>query len=69
MIAKLIVHGKDRADAIAIAKRALAEFHISGMKTTIPFHKYMLQDERFLKNDYFINYIDQLILEGCRFEL
>ncbi|HSX12760.1 MAG TPA: acetyl-CoA carboxylase biotin carboxylase subunit [Rhabdochlamydiaceae bacterium] len=68
MIAKLIVRGKDRGDAIAVAKRALAEFHISGMKTTIPFHKYMLQDERFLKNDYFINYIDQLIQDGCRFE-
>ncbi|HSX03163.1 MAG TPA: acetyl-CoA carboxylase biotin carboxylase subunit [Rhabdochlamydiaceae bacterium] len=69
MIAKLIVKGKDREDAIAIAKRALAEFHISGMKTTIPFHKYMLQDEKFLKSDYFINYIDTLIQEGCRFEL
>lgn len=71
MIAKLIVHGTDRQDAIAIAKRALAEFHISGagMKTTIPFHKYMLQDERFLKNDYCITYIDQLMQDGCRFDL
>jgi acetyl-CoA carboxylase biotin carboxylase subunit len=67
MIGKLIVKGKDRADAIAVGKRALKEFHISGVHSTIPFHLYMLSDNRFLKNDYFINYIDQLILEGCTF--
>lgn len=68
MIAKLIVHGENREDAIAIAKRALLEFHIHGMKTTIPFHSYMLKDEKFLKGNYFINYIDQLIADGCKFE-
>lgn len=69
MIAKLIVHGKDRADAIAIAKRALAEFHISGVLTTIPFHQYMLQDENFLQNRYAITYVDQMMLDGCTFKL
>ncbi|MCG2720898.1 MAG: acetyl-CoA carboxylase biotin carboxylase subunit, partial [Thermodesulfovibrionales bacterium] len=39
LIAKLIVHGKDRSDAIAKMKRALAEFIIEGVNTTIPFHK------------------------------
>jgi acetyl-CoA carboxylase biotin carboxylase subunit len=67
MIAKLIVKGKDRAEAIAIAKRALREFHIGGVYSTIPFHQYMLDDPKFLSNDYVINYIDQLILEGCKF--
>jgi acetyl-CoA carboxylase biotin carboxylase subunit len=67
MIAKLIVRGKDRKEAIAIAKRALKEFHIGGVHTTIPFHQYMFQDQRFLNNDYYISYIDQLILEGCTF--
>lgn len=70
MIGKLIVYSKqDRKDAIAIAKRALKEFHIKGVKTTIPFHEYMLQDEKFLKSEYFISYIDQLMLDGCTFEL
>lgn len=69
MIAKLIVKGKDRKDAIAVGKRALKEFHIGGVQTTIPFHLYMLEDERFLKSDYPITYIDQLIAEGCRFVL
>jgi acetyl-CoA carboxylase biotin carboxylase subunit len=67
MIAKLIVKGKDRTEAIAIAKRALREFHIGGVHSTIPFHQWMLQDPRFLNNDYFISYVDQLILEGCTF--
>ena len=67
MIAKLIVMGKDREEAIAVAKRALREFHIGGVYSTIPFHQYMLEDLKFLNNDYVINYIDQLILEGCTF--
>lgn len=67
MIAKLIVRGKNRTEAIAIAKRALKEFHIGGVKTTLPFHLYMLGDRRFLENDYPITYIDQLMSEGCTF--
>lgn len=67
MIAKLIIRGKDRQEAIAHAKRALKEFHISGVHTTIPFHQYMLEDERFLTHDYTIGYIDQLIDAGCTF--
>src|SRR6185295_8018850 len=58
MIAKLIVRGKDRQDAIAIATRALREFHIGGVHSTIPFHLYMLQDRTFLSGNYFIHYID-----------
>lgn len=69
MIAKLIVKGKNREEAIAIARRALREFHIGGVHSTIPFHLYMFEDNRFLNNDYTITYIDQLIQEGCRFLL
>lgn len=67
MIAKLIIQGKNREEAIAHAKRALREFHIRGVYTTIPFHQFMLEDARFLTNDYTIGYIDQLIAEGCTF--
>jgi acetyl-CoA carboxylase biotin carboxylase subunit len=67
MIAKLIVRGKDRKEAIAIAKRALREFHIGGVHSTIPFHLYMLEDKRFLDNNYTLTYIDQLVAEGCSF--
>ncbi len=67
MIAKLIIHGKTRSEAIAHAKRALREFHIRGVHTTIAFHQFMLEDECFLTNEYTIGYIDQLISEGCTF--
>lgn len=67
MIAKLIVKGKDREEAIAHAKRALKEFHIAGVHSTISFHQYMLEDKKFLTHDYTINYIDQLIADGCNF--
>jgi acetyl-CoA carboxylase biotin carboxylase subunit len=70
MIAKLIVHGKDRAEAIAISKRALHEFHLGGVHSTIPFHLYMLEDPNFVAgNKYTIGYIDSLVEGGCSFTL
>ena len=69
MIAKLIVRGKTREEAIRRAQRALREFHIGGVKTTIPFHLYMLKNERFLSGKYPIDFIDTLIAEGCDFKL
>lgn len=67
MIAKLIVKGATREEAIQRAKRALREFHIGGVKTTIPFHLFMLEDPSFLRSEYNLNYIDRLIAEGCKF--
>lgn len=69
MVAKLIVKGKDRKEVIARAKRALREFHIGGVHSTIPFHLYMLSDNKFVESDYNLNYIDQLIDDGCSFTL
>lgn len=69
MIAKLIIKGKDRAEAIAIAKRALREFHIGGIHTTIPFHQYMLENQRFIDHEYDITYVDRLMDQGCPFKL
>ncbi|MCH9610910.1 MAG: Biotin carboxylase [Chlamydiales bacterium] len=66
MIAKLIVRGKDREEAITRMMRALKEFHIGGVKSTIPFHKFMLQNSAFKKNDYNINYVDDLIESNCK---
>lgn len=67
MIAKLIVKGKDRAEAIAVGKRALKEFHIGGVHSTIPFHLHMLEDENFLKTTYDLTYIDKLVASGASF--
>lgn len=67
MIAKLILRAKDRKEAVAIAKRALREFHIGGVHSTIPFHLFMLDDPNFLNHEYDLNYIDKLIADGCQF--
>ena len=67
LIAKLIIKGKTREEAIAIAKRALLEFHIGGVDSTIPFHKYMLENDIFLSGKYDLGFIDGLIEEGCKF--
>src|SRR5450759_2053534 len=47
MLAKLIVTGKDRTQALARARRALAEFVIEGMPTVLPFHQAVVADEAF----------------------
>jgi acetyl-CoA carboxylase biotin carboxylase subunit len=47
MIAKLIARGKDREEAIVRMKRALEEFVIEGIKTTIPFHLQLMDDKNF----------------------
>ena len=67
MIAKLIVKGRNRSEAIEIGRRALKEFHVGGVHSTIPFHLYMLQDENFKKGTYDLTYIDKLISGGCQF--
>ncbi|HEX6545590.1 MAG TPA: acetyl-CoA carboxylase biotin carboxylase subunit, partial [Bryobacteraceae bacterium] len=47
LIAKLIVHGSDRAEAISRMKRALSMFVVEGISTTIPLHERLLEDEDF----------------------
>lgn len=69
LIAKLIVRGKSRGEAIQIIKRALREFHIAGVASTIPFHQYVMQDKQFLEGSYSLDYVDSLLEKGCIFEL
>ena len=69
MVAKVIVKGKDRKEAIARGKRALREFHIGGVHTTIPFHLYMLEDENYLNGTYDLKFIDNMIAKGSDFRL
>ena len=58
LLAKLIVHGQDRAEAIARAKRALDEFQIEGVATTIPFHKRVLDNEAFVAGEATTDFIE-----------
>jgi acetyl-CoA carboxylase biotin carboxylase subunit len=59
LVAKLIVHGKDRSDAISKMKRALDEFIIEGIKTTIPFHKRVLNDPDFYNGTFTTSFVEK----------
>lgn len=60
MIAKLITHGKDRTEAIARMERALDEFVIEGIKTTIPLHKKILENPLFKRGEISTEFIANL---------
>lgn len=64
MIAKLIVHGKDRNEAIERMKRAISEFVIEGVKTTIPFHLKVLEDKEFLEGKINTHFVEKKIGEA-----
>ena len=58
MIAKLITTAQTRQEAINKMKRALDEFVIEGVKTTIPFHRQLMDDERYVAGDYTTAFMD-----------
>ena len=59
LLAKVIVHGKDRTDALDIMQRALSEFACEGVKTTIPFHLELLAHPVFRSGDYHLDFIEK----------
>ncbi|PRZ26444.1 acetyl-CoA carboxylase biotin carboxylase subunit [Flavobacterium granuli] len=58
MIAKLITTAQSREEAISKMRRALDEFVIEGIKTTIPFHRQLMDDERYIAGDYTTAFMD-----------
>ena len=63
MIGKLIVWGEDRKRAIAKMQRALDEFEVGGIKTTIDFHRKMVRNPDFIENRFDTKYIDEKYLK------
>jgi len=63
LIVKLAVWGFSRDEAIQRMKNALSEFVIDGVKTTIPFHKKIMWDKRFLSGNVYVDFIDDRIGE------
>ncbi len=59
MIAKLIIHANNREEAIVRMKRALDEYIIEGIKTTIPFHKKVLDDSDFNRGIFYTNFLEK----------
>ncbi len=63
MIAKLITVGQTREEAIEKMKRALGEFIIEGVKTTIPFHLQLMDDEKFKTGNYTTKFMEEFSLK------
>lgn len=61
MIAKLITHGKNRAEAIQIMQRALSEFTIEPIKTTIEFQKRVISDPQFLRGQVTTDFVEKFV--------
>jgi acetyl-CoA carboxylase biotin carboxylase subunit len=64
LIAKLITYGKTREEAIARMRRALREFVITGIKTTIPLHERILEAPDFISSDYTIHWLERFVAGG-----
>ncbi len=63
LIAKLIVKGKNREEAVGKMYYALDEFIIEGIKTTIPFHKKLMLNEKFRSGNFDTNFIESFVFE------
>ncbi len=61
MVAKLIVHAPTRPEAIARMRRALGEFAIQGIKTTLPLHRRILEAPAFVSGDYTIHWLEGFV--------
>jgi len=64
LVAKLIVKGRDRAEAISRMKRALEMFAIEGIKTSIPLHRRILADAEFVRGKLDTHFIERLLSNG-----
>ena len=67
LVAKIIVHARDRAEAVARMHRALSETVVEGIKTTIPFHLKLLADPTFLAGEFAIPRFEQHSCSGERY--
>jgi acetyl-CoA carboxylase biotin carboxylase subunit len=59
MVCKLIAYGSDRTDCIAKLKRAIAEFRIEGVETTLPYTQALLEDPQFLSGEYTTRFVEE----------
>jgi acetyl-CoA carboxylase biotin carboxylase subunit len=69
LIAKVITYGANRQEAIKIMQRALNEFDITPIKTTIPFHLRLLADPLFLKGEISTHFVQEMLREEGKEEL
>jgi acetyl-CoA carboxylase biotin carboxylase subunit len=65
LIAKLIVHGNNRNECLMRLRRALEEFVIGGVKTTIPLHQKLVSATDFINGDYDIRWLETFVAENA----
>ena len=63
MIAKLIATAQTREEAIAKMKRALDEFVVEGIKTTIPFHKQLMEHPDYIAGNYTTKFMEDFVIQ------
>lgn len=63
MVAKLIAHGKDRAQCLGRMRRALKEFSVEGVKTNIKLHQRLMENEDIISGDYTIHWLEKNLLK------
>src|SRR4029077_18919867 len=61
LVAKLLVHRATRADAIATMKRALAEFRVEGIQTTIPLHREIFNSSAFIEGNVDTKFVERVL--------
>jgi acetyl-CoA carboxylase biotin carboxylase subunit len=61
LVAKLVVHGATRAEAIARLRRSLAEMVVDGINTTLPLHRAIMEDPEFQAGDYTIHWLERFV--------
>jgi acetyl-CoA carboxylase biotin carboxylase subunit len=66
LVAKLVCFGRDRAEALARTRRALREFRIDGIHTTIPFHLELLADEAVQAGEYDVEFVERRLAGPAR---
>jgi acetyl-CoA carboxylase, biotin carboxylase subunit len=66
MIAKLIVWGRDRAEAVRLLEVALGEFDVEGIKTNIPFLRRLVAHEDYVRGDVSTAFVPRFLSEPAR---
>jgi len=64
MLGKLIVHGADRAEAVSRLGRALADYRVSGVETTLPLFRRLVSDPEFISAAFDVQWLDRRLAEG-----
>jgi len=64
LVAKLVVHGATRTEAIARLRRSLAEMVVDGINTTLPLHRAIVEDPEFRAGDYTIHWLERFVARG-----